>query len=161
MSNAKTSWVDTGNGVLRIPYVDASKNEGNWTVSLTDRTATALSRWLVERCQSSRYEDTNLLWLTSHGNPYGSQSLGQLLRRLCDQAGIDYENRQMSLYTIRHSVGTYMVQQRDLKAAMDQLRHKSPKTTMQYDQVSVEERRDSEMALTWVHMRFGITLFQP
>ncbi len=143
VSKATTSWVDSDNGVLRIPYVDSTKNEGNWTVSLTDRTTTALERWLVERRQMSRYNDTDRLWLTSQGNPYGSQSLARLLKRLCDQAGIDYENRQMSWYTIRHSVGTYMVQQRDLKAAKDQLRHKSPKTTMQYDQVSVEERRDA------------------
>lgn len=142
VSNAKIQWVDTKNGVLRIPYEDSSKNEGNWTVSLTDRTTTALRRWKTERRQLSRYDDSDLLWLTSHGNPYGSKSLGRLLRRLCDQAGIDYENRQMSWYTIRHSVGTYMTHHRDLKAAKDQLRHKSPKTTMQYDQVSVEDRRD-------------------
>jgi integrase len=142
VSNATTSWVDHRNGVLRIPYEDSSKNEGNWTVSLTDRTATALQRWLTERNQIPRYEETDALWLTTHGNPYGSKSLARLLRRLCDQAGIDYENRQMSWYTIRHSVGTYMTHHRDLKAAKDQLRHKSPKTTMQYDQVSVEDRRD-------------------
>mgnify|MGYP000527786784 CR=1 FL=1 len=142
VSNATTSWVDYRNGVLRIPYEESSKNEGNWTVSLTDRTATALQRWLTERSQIPRYEETDALWLTSHGNPYGSKSLARLLRRLCDQAGIDYENRQMSWYTIRHSVGTYMTHHRDLKAAKDQLRHKSPKTTMQYDQVSVEDRRD-------------------
>jgi integrase len=143
VSKAKTGWVDTENGVIRIPHQDSSKNKGNWTVSLTDRTATALERWLSERKEIPRYDDTDLLWLTSHGNPYGSKSLGRLLRRLCDYAEINYEDRQMSWYTIRHSVGTYMVQHRDLKAAKDQLRHKSPKTTMQYDQVSVEDRRDA------------------
>jgi integrase len=142
VSKAKTSWVDTKNGVLRIPYQESSKNEGNWTVSLTDRATTALQRWIQERQSRPRYDDSDLLWLTSHGNPYGSKSLARLLKRLCDRAGIDYENRQMSWYTIRHSVGTYMAHHRDLKAAKDQLRHKSPKTTMQYDQVSVEDRRD-------------------
>jgi site-specific recombinase XerD len=82
--------------------------------ALTDRTATALRRWKTEREKLSRYDDTDLLWLTSHGNPYGSKSLGRLLRRLCDHAGIDYENRQSSWYTIRHSVGTYMAHHRDL-----------------------------------------------
>jgi integrase len=142
VSNASTKWVDTDNGVLRIPFEDSSKNDGNWTVSITDRTATALERWLSERKRISRYDGTDALWLTRNGNPYGSKSLSRLLRRLCDRADIDYEDRQMSWYTIRHSVGTYMTHHRDLKAAKDQLRHKSPKTTMQYDQVSVEDRRD-------------------
>lgn len=140
--NAKLSWLDLDNDRLRIPHQDSTKNKGNWEVSLTDRTVTSLRRWQTEREQIPRYEDTDLLWLTSHGNPYGSKSLSRLLKRLCDRAEIDYENRQMSWYTIRHSVGTYMTHHRDLKAAKDQLRHKSPKTTMQYDQVSVEERKN-------------------
>ena len=143
VSNAKVSWVDSQNGRLIIPYQDSSKNEGNWIVSLTERTSDALERWIQERENRPRYDDSELLWLTSHGNPYGSKSLSRLLKRLCDRADINYENRQMSWYTIRHSVGTYMTHHRDLKAAQSQLRHKSPKTTMQYDQVSVEDRRDA------------------
>lgn len=42
VSNASTKWVDTKSGVLRIPKEESSKNEGNWTVSMTDRTTTAL-----------------------------------------------------------------------------------------------------------------------
>lgn len=61
--NATTEWVDTRNGVLRIPKDESSKNEGNWTVSLTDRTASALSRWLEERELYERYEGKDTLWL--------------------------------------------------------------------------------------------------
>lgn len=143
VANATPQWVDTDNGVLRIPYQESSKNEGNWTVSLTDRTTEALRRWKIEREQHHRFEDSDHLWLTSHGNPWGSQSLRRLLRRLCDQAGIETANRKMSWYTIRHSVGTYMTDERDLKAAKDQLRHRDAKTTMKYDQVSVEQRREA------------------
>lgn len=141
--NAQTQWVDTKNGILRIPKDESSKNEGNWTVSLTERTASALSRWLEEREQYDRYEGSDALWLTSHSNPYGSSSLRRLLHRLCDQAGIETANRKMSWYTIRHSVGTYMTKERDLAAAKAQLRHKNPQTTMKYDQVPVEDRRDA------------------
>jgi site-specific recombinase XerD len=90
-----------------------------------------------------RYEGTDALWRTMCGNPYGSRSLGRLLRDLCDDAGIDYENRKMSWYAIRHSVGTYMTRERDLAATKAQLRHKSAKTTMKYDQVPVEDRQDA------------------
>jgi len=130
--NASTRWIDTENGVLRIPKEESSKNEGNWTVSLTDRTATSLSRWLEEREQYERYEGTDTLWLTSHGNPHSSSSLRRLLHRLCDQAGIETANRKMPWYTIRHSVGTYMTKERDLAAAKAQLRHRNPMTTMKY-----------------------------
>lgn len=49
----------------------------------------------------------------------------------------------MSWYAIRHSVGTYMTREEDLAAAQAQLRHKSPETTMRYDQTPVEDRRDA------------------
>jgi integrase len=141
--NAVTDWVDTRNGVLRIPKEDSSKNQGNWTVSVTDRTATALSRWLEEREMYDRYDGVDTLWLTSRGNPHSSKSLRRLLHRLCDSAGIETANRKMSWYTIRHSVGTYMTKERDLAAAKAQLRHKDPMTTTKYDQVPVEDRRDA------------------
>ena len=83
------------------------------------------------------------LWLTKYGNPYGSQSLRRLLHRLCETAGIPYENRRMSWYAIRHSVGTYMTREEDLAAAQAQLRHNSPATTMRYDQAPIEDRRDA------------------
>ncbi|GAA0275662.1 tyrosine-type recombinase/integrase [Halobacterium noricense] len=143
VARARTSWVDTANDVLRIPRDESSKNEGNWTVSLTERTSTALDRWLTEREMYDRYDDTDALWLTYRGNPYSSQSLRRLLRRLCEDAGIEVENRSMSWYSIRHSVGTYMTKERDLAATKAQLRHKSAKTTMKYDQVPVEDRQDA------------------
>jgi len=143
VGRAKTTWVDTENEVLRIPQEESSKNRENWVVSLTGRTASALERWMEERERYDRYDGTDSLWLTTHGNPYGSKSLGRLLRRLCDDADIPTENRQMSWYAIRHSVGTYMTAERDLAATKSQLRHKSVKTTMKYDAVPVEDRRDA------------------
>lgn len=139
---AKTYWVDRDNHVIRIPIDESSKNEDNWETSVQSRTHNALLHWLDERETIDQYSDTNALWLTSHGNPYASKSLGRLLERLCEKAGIDTENRQLSWYTIRHSVGTLMTKHRDLKATKDQLRHKSPKTTMKYDRVSTERREE-------------------
>jgi integrase len=143
VGKARVSWCDIENGVLRIPREESSKNEGNWTVSITDRTATALGRWLDEKENHPRYEDTDKIWLTRHGNQYGSNQLSRLLKDLCDIAGIDHENRQISWYTIRHSVGTYMTKERDLAATKAQLRHRNAKTTMKYDQVPTEKRRDA------------------
>ncbi|MDL0138788.1 site-specific integrase [Halobacterium salinarum] len=139
VGNAKVQWCDPENGMLRIPREDSSKNEGNWKVGLTERTAKALSEWLDERSRHPRYEDTDKLWLTRHGNRYGSNELSRILKDLCDRAGITYENRQMSWYTIRHSVGTHMTEERDLAATKAQLRHNNPQTTMKYDNVPIED----------------------
>jgi len=143
VERAVTSWVDVENAVLRIPKEDSSKNTGHWIVGLQDRTAETLGRWMEQRETDPKYDDTDKLWLTRFGNTYGSSSLRNVLRRLCDEAGIDYENRQMSWYSIRHSTGTYMTREEDLAAAQTQLRHKSPETTMKYDQAPVEDRQDA------------------
>jgi len=90
-----------------------------------------------------RYDDTDLMWLTNRGNPYGSSSLRRLLHRLCEDAGISTENRQMSWYSIRHSLGTAMTKERDLAATKAQLRHKNPQTTMKYDSVPIEDRKEA------------------
>jgi integrase len=143
VANAKTAWVDIENAVLRIPKEDSSKNFDNWEVSLRTDTARALDRWLHERDHYPMFDDTDQLWLTTHRNPFTPRSLRRLLRRLCDRAGIEYENRRMSWYSIRHSVGTYMTREEDLAAAQAQLRHKSPETTMKYDAAPVSDRRDA------------------
>lgn len=45
VGNARVGWCEPENGLLRIPREDSAKNEGDWTVGITDRTATALERW--------------------------------------------------------------------------------------------------------------------
>ena len=143
VERATLQWVDLENGVLRIPKEESSKNRDNWIVGLREQTTKALARWLNERENYPYYSDSENIWLTREGNPYNSHSLSYLLERLCEIAGIDTEHRQMSWYSIRHSVGTYMTREDGLAATRDQLRHKSKKTTMRYDQTPVEDRKDA------------------
>ncbi len=140
VGRAKTYWVDLDNAALRIPADESSKNEDNWSVSLRRETAEYLARWMEERPMYEKYDDTDSLWLTRHDNPYSSSSLKYLLDQLCEIAGIE---RGLSWYAIRHSTGTYMAREEDLAAAQSQLRHKSVETTMKYDNVSIEDRRDA------------------
>jgi integrase len=135
--------VDIDNSVLRIPKGDSSKNTGNWKVSIQDRTAEMLDRWIQERQTRAAYDNTDALWLTRERNPYQSSALRYVLKRLCDIADIGTERRSLSWYALRHSTGTYMTREEDLAAAQTQLRHKSPETTMKYDQVPIEDRRDA------------------
>ena len=143
VERARTTWIDTENEVLRIPKEDSSKNTNNWVVGLQEQTAEMLGRWLEQRQTKQKYDDTDALWLTREGNPYQSATLARKLRELCDIADISTENRQMSWYAIRHSTGTYMAREDGLAAAQTQLRHKSPETTMKYDQAPVEDRQDA------------------
>lgn len=143
VERSTVSWIDTDNSVLRIPKAESSKNRDNWTVSLRERTAQSLRKWLNERETYPKYDDTDAIWLTRQGNPYDTSSLRYLLKNLCEIADIDTKHRQMSWYAIRHSVGTYMTREEDLAAAQAQLRHKSAETTMKYDQVPIEDRQDA------------------
>lgn len=143
VERAVTRWVDLENRVLRIPKEQSSKNYDNWLVGLQQRTVDVLDRWLRERENYEKYEDTDRLWLAREGNPYQTTALRHLLARLCEIADISTDNRQMSWYAIRHSTGTYMTREEDLAAAQAQLRHKSAQTTMKYDQVPVEDRQDA------------------
>lgn len=143
VERATTRWVDVENGVLRIPRTESSKNQENWIVGLSDRTATSLGRWLDQLRNYEQYDDTDALWLSQRGNPYNSATLRYLLHRLCEIADIPTEDRKMSWYAIRHSTGTYMTREEDLAAAQAQLRHTSVETTMKYDQAPVEDRKDA------------------
>ncbi|QLH83850.1 tyrosine-type recombinase/integrase [Halosimplex pelagicum] len=143
VQRATPEWVDTANSVLRIPEQDSAKSRDNWIVSIRDRTAEFLERWCSQRENYEKYEDTDALWLTREANPYSSTALRYVLHQLCDIAEIETDNRQMSWYAIRHSVGTYMTREEDLAAAQAQLRHKSPETTMKYDQTPAEDRQDA------------------
>jgi integrase len=143
VKKAVVQWVDIQNGVLRIPKDESSKNEDYWVVGLRDQTVRALDNWIKERSNYNKYNGSDSLWLTQYGNPYKSSSLRKLMHKLCRIAEIPIENRKMSWYTIRHSVGTYMTREDGLSATQEQLRHKSVRTTMRYDHVPVEDRKNA------------------
>jgi site-specific recombinase XerD len=143
VERAIVSWIDTQNRVLRIPKEESSKNRDNWIVSLRDQTARSLQLWLEERSNYPKYESTDTVWLTRRSNPYQSESLNYILSQLCEKAGIETTSRDISWYSIRHSTGTYMTHFEDLGAAKEQLRHRSERTTLKYDNAPVEERRDA------------------
>lgn len=143
VGRARVAWVDLGAGVMRVPKQQATKNEQDWVIGLQDDTTEFLELWLEERSETKGYEDSDRLWLTSHGTRYRSNSLNYLFRKLCKEAGIWNEHREMSWYSIRRSTATYMAREEDLAAAAAQLRHRSTQTTARYDQAPVDDRKDA------------------
>jgi len=140
VGRATVEWVDVSNCVLRIPKDESSKNRENWTVALGDRTADYLDRWLTERASYPKYDERDELWLTRRGNSYSSSSCNGLLDRVLEHTDID---RDVTFYAIRHSTGTFMSAEAGLSATQQQLRHKSPQSSLKYDHAPAEERRDA------------------
>jgi len=144
---AKLSWLDLSRQRLVIPKDDDVKTESadharKWTVALTERTTEALRRWVEQREQYPKYDNTDALWRTRFGNPYGLSSLKKLVEKLCDIADIDTTHRNVSWYSIRRGTVTAIVEESDLSTAAEQVRHVDIRSTARYDQVSDERRRD-------------------
>ena len=139
---AKTSWLDLENGMLRIPKDESTKNTDNWHIALSDRTANILRKWLSERESYDKYQGMEALRLTKYGKPYGRSSLNRLLKKLCEEADIPVKHRDMSWYSIRHSVGTQMSRDKGPAAVQQQLRQKSYEMAVRYDQAPVDDRQE-------------------
>jgi len=143
VGRAKVSWLDLENGMLRIPKDESTKNFDNWNVALSERTANILRKWMSERDNYEKYDDSDRVWLTRYSNPYGKVSLNRLLKKLCDEAEIPTKNRALTWYSIRHSVGTQMSRDQGPSAVQQQLRQKSYEMAVRYDQAPVEDRQET------------------
>jgi integrase len=142
IGRAKVSWLDLENGMFRIPKEESTKNTDNWTVSISERTANILRKWVSERENYEKYRGTDALWLTKYDNPYSSKSLNDLLDNLREAADIP-ERRDMTWYSIRHSVGTKMNADKGPGAVQQQLRQKSYEMAVRYDQAPAGERKET------------------
>jgi integrase len=139
VADAKVGWIDWDAKALRIPADDAVKSGEPWDAALREQTVTMLERWVRERELYDKYDDSDQLFLTRYGNPYNSKALNRLLDRLCEAANVDAE--QASWYSFRRSMVTHLQSRAGHKGTQLQARHKSPETTMRYDQAPLESRR--------------------
>lgn len=140
--NAETQWYDAKNKKLEIPTEQAYKQRKKQEVALSDAAAEALSKWDRERRHLSKYDGTNKIWLNRDGNPYQSGSLCNLIRNLCEDAGVQTENRRIVWYSLRQTMGDNLTDEGELSESNDQLRQKLLSTTQeQYNTTPVEKRR--------------------
>ncbi|NLV13210.1 tyrosine-type recombinase/integrase [Haloarcula argentinensis] len=143
IKRANTSWVDTQNGVLRIPREESSKNRENWIVALKEETSQILKRWLDERETREKYDGRDALWLTMYENRYNKDSFRDVFRKIAKEANLDLENRDLTPYSIRHSTATYVAEEEGLAVAAQQCRHKSKRTTEKYEHSSTSRQQDA------------------
>lgn len=141
---ANTYWFRPERRKVIIPADETSKERNDKDERVMgDQAAMAVRNWFEQRAEDPMYDDMDAMWLTQKGNPYGSRALGRLVRNLAESKGINTYGRRLTWYAIRHSVGTYIAAERDLKAAKKQLGHKDLKSTLRYDNVTDEEIRDA------------------
>lgn len=144
VASATVNWVRLSDAKLVVPKGDAAKNNAVWKNPITDRTVNALRRWLRQRNAHPAYDDTDRLWLTRENNPYSSGPLGRLLRSVMRDAEIDISDRDISWYSLRHSLGTYYATVTDdIDQVRRQLRHKTIEATLRYIHPPEETVRDT------------------
>lgn len=136
---ANTDWIGFDQGVLNIPDEQASKQRESTELSLSQPALEELKRWVEEREQYEKYDDSNALWLNERGNRYQSRTLNDLLEKLCEEAGIDRRERKITWYSIRRTSGTYLKEYDSLEMAGDILRHKDLDTTREHYSEMVRE----------------------
>jgi len=145
---ATIDWPRLEKGVLHVPSDEAAKSEESWEPVLREDTVDALRGWLEQRPAVDRYAGTDALWLNNRGNPYRSRPLKMLLFRLLDAADISYEYRDLSWYSLRHTVAEHVREHGDIRHAKEQLRHRSDAALLQYGGPSVESRRETLQDIT-------------
>jgi site-specific recombinase XerD len=143
IKRSNVHWVDTENGVLRIPREESSKNRENWIVALKQETSQILERWLDERDTREKYDGRDALWLTMYENRYDKDSFRDVFRKVAKEANLDLENRDLTPYSIRHSTATYVAEEEGLAVAAQQCRHKSKRTTEKYEHSSTTRQQDA------------------
>jgi len=143
VKRAKMDWPKLSVPELEIPKDDAAKNSQTWNVPITERTARALQNWKRQREVLPKYDDSEHIWLTREGNPYSSGPLGRNLRRIMEEAGINFSDRNISWYSLRYSLGTYLAMSADdIEQVRRQMRHKRITSTLKYIE-SQDEVRDN------------------
>lgn len=145
---AKTDWLRLDKGVLHIPREDAAKSEASWEPVLRDETVTVLQQWLDQRSTLARYAGSDRLWLNNAGNPFQSGPLNDVFDSLLETADISRENRDLTWYSLRHTVGEHVREHGDIRHAKEQLRQKSEAALLQYGGPSVEKRQETLRSIT-------------
>ena len=140
IANAETSWYDPQTKTLTIPTEYACKEREKQVVALSDESADANSEWMRERRHLEAYDGSSKLWLNREGNPYQSGSLCNIIRNLCEAAGVKTEGRKVVWYSLRKTMGRNVTEEGELSESNDQLRHNSLETTQRdYNQTPVEK----------------------
>ncbi|WP_459889384.1 site-specific integrase [Halostagnicola bangensis] len=144
IQEAEVNWYKPEQQILKVPREQAAKEREKYIISLSEESCDGMSRWIRERRHLEKYDGSNKLWLNREGNPYQSGSLCNLLRKLCEEADVPTEDREVRWYSLRHTLGRHMKSDGSLTQTNDQLRHEVFETTAStYGNSAAEERQQT------------------
>lgn len=123
--NMRIKDIDSGRMIVHI----------NQAKGMKDRIAPLSGTILVLlRQYYIKYKPNDYLFEGQSGEQYSERSLGLVLKRACDLAGI---KKRVNLHMLRHSYATHLLENgTDLRYIQELLGHKSSKTTEIYTHVS-------------------------
>jgi len=143
VGSLQTEFLDLENGQVVIPAEVAIKNNESWETELSSRSVRLLEKWLSQRSNKPKYDNSGEIWLNREGNPYDSASLNHLLDGLMNEAGIEENGRNLTWHSIRHSTGMYVYDEtQDLAMVAEILRHKSMEAARKYAHPTPEAKTD-------------------
>lgn len=130
-------------GEIHIPADIAVKNDRSWTNQLSARSVTVLEKWLAQRKNISKYDNSDHIWLNRKGNPYNSATLNDLLAGLIEEAELNPDGRKLTWHSIRHSTGMYVYDEtQDLEAVAEILRHATLESARKYAHPTPESQKE-------------------
>jgi integrase/recombinase XerC len=99
----------------------------------------ALREWYPLRLDMAAGPRENALFLNRYGTRLSARSVGRLLSKYIDRAGL---SGKTSPHTLRHSFATHLLEAgADLRSVQELLGHKNLQTTQIYTHVTVERMR--------------------
>jgi len=140
----KVDWYNPDAMTITIPAEQAVKSDIKWIQKMNPKATDPLDRWIEQRENIEKYDDSDHMWLNRKGNPYNSKTLNDLLDNLMENAGINAGGRKLCWYSFRHTLGTHVYHEyKDLKIVAETLRQKSPKSALSYIHVLDDDLRDA------------------
>lgn len=137
-----TQMVHLDAGEIIIPPEVALKNNERWTCELSDRSVRILEKWLQQRNNKTKYDNSDLVFLNRKSNPHNSGTLNDLLGNLIRESDIDPNGRKLTWHSIRHSTGMYVYnQEKDLELVAEVLRHTSLESASKYAHPTPETKQ--------------------
>lgn len=144
INRMKVDWYNPDAMTITIPAEQAVKSDIKWIQKMNPKATDPLDRWIEQRENIEKYDDSDHMWLNRKGNPYNSKTLNDLLDNLMENAGINAGGRKLCWYSFRHTLGTHVYHEyKDLKIVAETLRQKSPKSALRYIHVLDDDLRDA------------------
>jgi integrase len=129
----KVDWYDANSKTIIIPGSQAVKNDSQWVQHLPNKATDPLERWIEQRENIKKYDNSDYMWLNRKGNPYNSKTLNDLLDGLIEEAEVSVGGRKISWYSFRHTLGTYTYEEfHDLEIVAETLRQNSTASAARY-----------------------------